>query len=90
MADWQFVVIALAKNRQYTKVREIIVGNIYPAEIDDVYRWMYEHLELWGDTPDQQDKAILVIRDAIVNHTLVADPEINLSACIIELIQDIK
>ena len=90
MADWQFEVIALAKNRQYTKVREIIVGNIYPAEIDDVYRWMYEHLELWGDTPDQQDKAILVIRDAIVNHTLVADPEINLSACIIELIQDIK
>ena len=46
---------------------------------------MYDNLELWSDTPDGQDKAILAIRDGMVNHSMVADPEINLSATLVEL-----
>jgi hypothetical protein len=40
---------------------------------------------LWGDTDEEQDDAILIIRKALVNHSMVSDPEINLSACITEL-----
>jgi len=40
---------------------------------------------LWGDTDEKKDKAILAIRTGLVNHSFVADPEINLSATLVEL-----
>jgi hypothetical protein len=46
---------------------------------------MYDNLELWSDSPEGQDQAIMIIRRAIVNSTMVADQEINLSACLVEL-----
>jgi hypothetical protein len=46
---------------------------------------MYDNLDLWGKTPEQQDAAILVIRKGLVQHNSCADAEINLSATIIEL-----
>jgi len=85
--DWKITVVSLMKNQQYTKAREVICASIRPEEIEGVYRWMYDTLELWGDTEEKQDAAILTIRTGLVNHTLVADPEINLSACLIELCQ---
>jgi hypothetical protein len=53
--------------------------------MDSVYRWMYDNLELWSTESEKQDQAIVVIRNALVNVPLVADQEINLSACLIEL-----
>jgi hypothetical protein len=46
---------------------------------------MYNNLELWGKTPEQQDRAIVIIRDGMAKIPLVADQEINLSATLIEL-----
>jgi hypothetical protein len=54
-------------------------------DINDVFRWMYENLRIWSDTPEGQDRAILKIRTGLVNHAVVADAEINLSATLIEL-----
>ena len=85
--DWKVSAVALIKNQQYTKAREVIVASIRPEEIEGVYRWMYDSIEMWGSTADEQDRAILTIRKGLVNHTLVADPEINLAACLIELTQ---
>jgi hypothetical protein len=48
---------------------------------------MYDNLELWSSEPEKQDQAIVIIRNALVNVPLVADQEINLSACLIELCQ---
>jgi hypothetical protein len=42
-------------------------------------------LDLWGDTPERQDQAIVIIRNGLVNNNAVADVEINLSATLIEL-----
>jgi len=50
-----------------------------------MYRWMYDNLTIWSSTPEGQDEAILAIRKALVNSSLVADQEINLSACLVEL-----
>jgi DNA polymerase III delta prime subunit len=85
--DWKVTAVGLMKNQQYTKAREVICASIRPEEIEGVYRWLYDHLELWGETEEEQDAAILKIRTGLVNHTLVADPEINLSATLIELTQ---
>ena len=79
--------VELVKKGQYRQARELLCKQIRPDEIDDMYRWMYDNLELWSDNPDGMDKAILIIRKGLVNHTLAADPEINLSATLIELSQ---
>ena len=56
-------------------------------EMEDMFRWMYDNLDLFGDTEEKKDKAILVIRNGLVNTSMVADAEINLSATLVELTQ---
>ena len=46
---------------------------------------MYDNVDLFGATPEQQDQAIVIIRNGLVNNNAVADVEINLSATLIEL-----
>jgi hypothetical protein len=65
----------------------MIASQIRPDEIDEMYRWFYDNLDLWSQTEDGQDQAILIIKKAMVDHTLCADPEINLAAAMIELSQ---
>ena len=59
--------------------------NARPDEIEEIFRWMYDNLNLWSEDQEKQDQAIIIIRDGLVNHALVADPEINLSATLCEL-----
>ena len=53
-------------------------------EIEDIYKWLYDNITLFGDEA-RQEKAILIIKKGLVDHTLVADPEINLAATMIQL-----
>ena len=53
--------------------------------MEEVFRWMYDNITLWSDDIPKQDQAIVIIRNGLVNHSFVADPEINLSATMIEL-----
>ena len=55
------------------------------ALYNSIYMWMYNNLNLWGDTNEKRDAAILVIRNGLVNLTLVGIPEIALSASLVEL-----
>lgn len=84
-SDWMLNAIELFKSGEYKQAREMIVSQARPEEYDDVYRFMYRNLELWGETSLQQDQAIVIIRDGMAKSSLCADPEINLSATIIEL-----
>jgi hypothetical protein len=56
-----------------------------PEEMEDVFRWMYDNLELWSKDVEKQDRAIIIIRQGLVNVPMVADQEINLSATLVEL-----
>jgi DNA polymerase III delta prime subunit len=58
---------------------------LYPTRIEDTYRWMYNNLDLWGKTPEQKDQAIIVIRNGLVNLSMVGIPEISLAATLAEL-----
>ena len=87
VGDYKIDMVELIKKGQYREARELVCKQIRQDEIDDMWRWMYDNLELWSDNPDGMDKAILIIRKGLVNHTLVADPEINLAATLIELSQ---
>ena len=59
--------------------------NLYPTRVEDIYRWMYENLDLWGNTNEKRDAAIVIIRNGLVNLPLVGIPEINLAATLVEL-----
>lgn len=85
LSDYKVAVVDLFKQGKINEGRKYLVQNVNPDEIEGVYRWMYDNLELFASTDESKDKAILSIRKGLVNHSFVADPEINLSATLIEL-----
>ena len=84
-SDWMLQAVEMFKGGQYKPARELIVSQARPEEYDDVYKFLYRNLQLWGDTDAKQEQAIIVIRDGMVKQPMCADPEINLSATLIEL-----
>ena len=76
--------VALFKEGKITEARKLLCGKIRAEEMEEVYRWLYDNLSIFGDE-ETQDKAILIIKAGLVDHTLIADPEINLAATLIRL-----
>ena len=70
---------------RYREARDLIIKQITLEEYEDMFRFMYRNLDLWGLDSDIQDQALLLIRKGLVNHSLCADAEINLSATLCEL-----
>jgi DNA polymerase III delta prime subunit len=85
--DWRLDAVALFKSGKIKEARQLICGQAAVEDMDGMFRWMYDNLELWSSTDDGQDEAILAIRKGLVSHSQVADPEINLSATLVELTQ---
>tara|TARA_Y200000002_G_scaffold26515_1_gene19960 strand:+ start:9697 stop:10614 length:918 start_codon:yes stop_codon:yes gene_type:complete len=83
-SDWKLEMTELFKQGQITKARKLVCSQARPEEIEDVYKWLYDNIDLFGDE-EKQESAILVIKQGLVDHTLVADPEINLAATMIRL-----
>ena len=86
-ADYKLGMVDLFKQGKIKEARQLLASQARPEEIDDIFRWMYDNLDLWGTTPERQDQAIIIIRNSAANASLVADHEINLSATIVELCQ---
>ncbi len=83
-ADYRIEMVELFKAGKISDARKLICGQARPEEIEDIYRWLYDNISLFGDD-EKQEKAILIIKQGLVDHTLVIDPEINLSATLIRL-----
>jgi hypothetical protein len=58
---------------------------MYPTRLEDVYRWMYDNLDLWGSAQEKKDASIIFIRNGLANLPLVGIPEISLAATLVEL-----
>ena len=58
-----------------------------PGQLEEIYRFCYNNLDLWGKTQEQKDAAIIIIRNGLANLPLVGIPEISLAATLIELTQ---
>ena len=84
-SDWMLSAIDMFKSGDYKGARTLICSQARPEEYDDVYKFMYRNLDLWGTTDLQQDQAVVIIRNGMAKSSLCADPEINLSATLIEL-----
>ena len=83
-ADWKLDMVQLFKAGKITEARKLVCASARAEEMEEIYRWLYDNIDLFGD-PDQQDKAVMIIKQGLVDHTLVVDPEINLAATLIKL-----
>ena len=86
-ADYRLAVVDLFKQGKILEARKMLCSQVRPEEMDELFRWMYDNLELWGTTQEQKDAAILVIAKGLRNIPMVADQEINLAATLVELCQ---
>lgn len=59
--------------------------SLNPSRLEDIYRWMYNNLSLWGSTNEKRDASIIFIRNGLANLSLVGIPEIALAATLVEL-----
>jgi len=84
-SDYKIEMVELFKKGQIQQARKLLCGRARPEEMEDIYRWLYDNLDLLGSTDEQKDSAVLVIKQGLVDHTLVADPEINLAAVLVKL-----
>lgn len=83
--DYLLKVVELFKAGRIREARQELCNNARPDNMEEIFRWMYDNLELWSETAAGQDKAIVVIRRGLVNNVSVADVEINLAATFVEL-----
>jgi len=86
-ADYKLAVVDLFKQGKILEARKMLCSQVRPEEMDELFRWMYDNLQLWGETQEQQDTAILIIAKGLRNIPMVADQEINLAATLVELCQ---
>jgi DNA polymerase III delta prime subunit len=85
VGDWKLDAVALFKAGKIREGRTLICQQSTPEEAEDIFRWMYDNLDLWSTDVFKQDQAIIIIRNGMANMPLVADQEINLSATLTEL-----
>ena len=81
-ADYKLEMVELFKAGKINQARKLVCSQVRPDEVEDIFKWLYDNVTLFGE---KEDDAILIIKQGLVDHTLVADPEINLAATMIRL-----
>ena len=87
--DYRPEMVELFKKGKIREARKLVCENARDEDYEDLFKWLYANVELFATDEMKVDRAIVIIRNALVNHTLVADPEINFSACCVELAEAI-
>jgi hypothetical protein len=75
----------LFKKGKISEARKLLCSQARPEEMEEIYRWMYDNIELFGSDEEKQDSAVLIIKQGLVDNASVADQEINLAATMIRL-----
>ena len=83
--DYRLEMVELFKAGNIQGARKLLCSRARPEEVEEIFRWCYDNIELFGDTEEKKDSAIIIIKQGLVDHTLIADAEINLSATMAKL-----
>jgi replication factor C small subunit len=84
-SDYKLEMVDLFKAGNIQAARKLLCSRARPEEMEEIYRWCYDNIELFGDTEEKKDSAIIIIKQGLVDHTICADSEINLSATLAKL-----
>ena len=85
--DYKIDAVALFKTGKFREARALICSQLRAEDLEDFFIFCYNNLDLWGDTYEKKDAAILVIRKGMVQIPMAADPEILVAAVLVELSQ---
>lgn len=85
--DYKFELLDLIQLDEWTKVRELVCINVSGEEWEYVYRFLYDNLNKSPKfkTRENWESGIVIIAEYLAKHALIADPEINFAACMIQL-----
>lgn len=83
--DYLLESISLFQAKRFQEARRKIVSQAQPEDYEGIFRFLYQNLEFFSPTEAGQSEAIVIIAKGLRNHGLVADAEINLAACLVEL-----
>lgn len=83
-AEWKFEMVELFRANKILEARKMLCGKLRAEEMEQVYTWLYNHLDIFG-SQDSQDKALHIVKQGMVDHTLIIDPEINLASTLVKL-----
>ena len=84
--DWKVDLLGFIEKGQWRPAREMLCSSVSSEEWTDVYSFLYRNIskvEKWDS--NQRDQAVVTIAQHLYQHSLVADPEINAAAMLIEL-----
>ena len=84
-ADYRVEMVDLFKKGKISEARKLLCSQARPEEMEEIYRWMYDNVAMFGSDEEKQDSAILIIKQGLVDNVSVADQEINLAATLIRL-----
>lgn len=84
-SEWRLNMVNLFKAGKISEARKLIINTARADEYNDIFTWLYQNLDIYTKNNLEYDSCVLVIRDGMIKHTQVADPEINMSATMIEL-----
>jgi replication factor C small subunit len=85
--DYRLDAVELLKQGKTREARKLICSQVRQDEVDEFFRWCYNNLDLFSKTELGQDKAIIIIRNALFSNSQMADAEINIAAMLAELSQ---
>jgi len=83
--DYRVEMVDLFKKGKISEARKLLCSQTRPEEMEEIYRWMYDNVTVFGSNEETQDSAILIIKQGLVDNASVADQEINLAATLIRL-----
>jgi replication factor C small subunit len=83
--DYKIEMVELFKAGNIQGARKLLCSKARPEEMEEIYRWCYDNINLFGKDDETKDSAIIIIKQGLVDHTICADAEINLSATLAKL-----
>jgi replication factor C small subunit len=83
-ADWKFEMVELFMAGKISDARKMLCGKLRAEEMEEVYRWLYDNLSIFGEEA-KQESAIIIIKQGMVDHTVCVDSEVNLAATLVKL-----
>ena len=84
-SDYKIDMVELFKAGDIEGARKLLCSKAQPEEVEGIFRWCYDNLDLFGKDDETKDSAVLIIKQGLVDHALCADAEINLAATLIKL-----
>ena len=78
-------IIDFIKSKKFTEARKYICDNVSTDQFEDLYRFMYQNVNLLTQDQYKTDCCVVIIAKYLYQHQSVADVEINFAACMIEI-----